>query len=306
MDTQCERVQRRGLMSAAAVLTLLTTAIAPAYAQVPAQAQPGQPNVPAGQQGGSRRDDVKIMEVVLTNAVKNGADTLARQMQIQEPGSIIVTGTARARGFVLDGYGVFFIVDVPDDEAERGLVQSGAAARAATRFLASVHREHSRQSLAALCGADAQKPGRPAGHAGSSGFRGHAVQVAAQQPGGSAAPASAATTQQPAPPGMASAQNVHRSARRRSVAAGSERVVHRGREDVRLIDAMLRYSGQLGIGPDEWLTVAAQDSEGPLTPGQLYDASTIVLRVKGSDVAAFLAGKLTREEVMKKVEIREF
>ena len=69
---------------------------------------------------------------------------------------------------------------------------------------------------------------------------------------------------------------------------------------------MIRYSGQLGIGPDEWVTVAAQDSEGPLTPGQLYDASTIVLRVKGSDVAAFLAGKLTAEEVMKKVEIREF
>ena len=91
----------------------MTTAISPAYAQAPAQPQPGLPNVPAGQQGGSRRDDVKIMEVVLTNAVKNGADTLARQMQIQEPGSIIVTGTARARGFVLDGYGVFFIVDVP-------------------------------------------------------------------------------------------------------------------------------------------------------------------------------------------------
>ena len=34
--------------------------------------------------------------------------------------------------------------------------------------------------------------------------------------------------------------------------------------------------------------------------------STIVLRVKGSDVAAFLAGKLTAEEVMKKVEVREF
>jgi hypothetical protein len=73
-----------------------------------------------------------------------------------------------------------------------------------------------------------------------------------------------------------------------------------------LINAMLRYSGQLGIGADEWLTVAAQDSEGPLTPGQLYDASTIVLRVKGSDVAAYLANKLTIQEVAKKVEVREF
>ena len=102
MDTQSERM----LTGAAIVLTLMA-AVAPAHAQAPAV-----PGVPAGQQP-SRRDDVKVMEVVLTNAVKNGADTLARQMQIQEPGSIIVTGTARARGFVLDGYGVFFIVDVP-------------------------------------------------------------------------------------------------------------------------------------------------------------------------------------------------
>src|SRR5689334_14958534 len=61
----------------------------------------------------ARRDDLKIIEGVLTNAVRNGADNLGRQMQISEPGSLIVTGTARARGFILDGYGAFFIVDVP-------------------------------------------------------------------------------------------------------------------------------------------------------------------------------------------------
>ncbi len=304
MDTQCERVQRRGLMSAAAVLTLLTTAIAPAYAQTPAQAQPGLPNVPAGQQGGSRRDDVKIMEVVLTNAVKNGADTLARQMQIQEPGSIIVTGTARARGFVLDGYGVFFIVDVP--MMKQSVVWSNQVLLREQRrdflrqYIAntpdSPSRRYAEQMLRSLDG----PPGMP-----QQGFRGTPSQVASQQPGGSAAPASAATTQQPPPPGMASAQNVP------DPLAGAPSLrdpneLYTEAVKTSLISAMIRYSGQLGIGPDEWVTVAAQDSEGPLTPGQLYDASTIVLRVKGSDVAAFLAGKLTAEEVMKKVEVREF
>jgi hypothetical protein len=72
-----------------------------------------------------------------------------------------------------------------------------------------------------------------------------------------------------------------------------------------LIDAMVRYGSQLRMGPDEWLTVAAQDAEGPL-PGQIYDASTIVLRIKGSDLAAYQSNKLTKEEVMKKVEVREF
>src|SRR4051794_24615304 len=61
----------------------------------------------------SRRNDLRMMEVILTNAVKLGADTLGRQMQSSDPGSLVVTGTARARGFVLDGYGVFFDVDVP-------------------------------------------------------------------------------------------------------------------------------------------------------------------------------------------------
>jgi hypothetical protein len=262
------------------------------------------PNVPAGQQGGSRRDDVKIMEVVLTNAVKNGADTLARQMQIQEPGSIIVTGTARARGFALDGYGVFFIVDVP--MMKQSVVWSNQVLLREQRrdflrqYIAntpdSPSRRYAEQMLRSLDG----PPGMP-----QQGFRGTPSQVAAQQPGGSAAPASAATTQQPAPPGMASAQNVP------DPLAGAPSLrdpneLYTEAVKAALISAMIRYSGQLGIGPDEWVTVAAQDSEGPLTPGQLYDASTIVLRVKGSDVAAFLAGKLTAEEVAKKVEIREF
>ena len=73
-----------------------------------------------------------------------------------------------------------------------------------------------------------------------------------------------------------------------------------------LIDAMLKYSVGLKLGPDEWLTVAARDAQGPLTPGQLDDASTIVIRIKGSDLAAFHASKLTREEVRKRVEVKEY
>ena len=41
-------------------------------------------------------------------------------------------------------------------------------------------------------------------------------------------------------------------------------------------------------------------------PGQINDSSTIVLRIKGSDLSAFQAGKLTREEVLKRVDVKEF
>ena len=46
-------------------------------------------------------------------AVKSGADKLALQMRASEPGSLFVIDTGRTRGFDLQGYGVFFDVDVP-------------------------------------------------------------------------------------------------------------------------------------------------------------------------------------------------
>jgi hypothetical protein len=264
----------------------------------PAQSAPPSPQsapapAPSTPSAGTRRDDLKIMEVVLTNAVKSGADTLARQMQIQEPGSIIVTGTARARGFVLDGYGVFFIVDVP--MMKQSVVWSTQVLLLQERrnflrqYIANTPdgpgRRYAEQMLRSL---DAP-PGGPS-------------QVAQQA--GNAATTPAQVAQQP-PPGVAAAQTVPDT-----LAAAPElrdpNEMYTEAVKSALINAMLRYSGQLGIGPDEWLTVAAQDSEGPLTPGQLYDASTIVLRVKGSDVAAYLANKLTIQEVTKKVEVREF
>ena len=54
--------------------------------------------------------------------------------------------------------------------------------------------------------------------------------------------------------------------------------------------------------------VAARDSEpgNRLVPGDAYDTTTWVLRVRGADLAAFRAGRLTLEEARKRVEVREF
>ena len=75
-----------------------------------------------------------------------------------------------------------------------------------------------------------------------------------------------------------------------------------------LIDAMLENSGPLVVAPEEWLTIAARDSEpgNRLVPGDSYDTTTWVLRVKGTDLAAFRAGRLSIEEARKRVEVREF
>jgi hypothetical protein len=72
------------------------------------------------------------------------------------------------------------------------------------------------------------------------------------------------------------------------------------------VDAMLDYSKPMDLLPDEWLTVALRGSEGPAAPGDLTEVRTVVLRVRGSDLTEFLAGRISREDVRKKVIVRQF
>ena len=53
------------------------------------------------------------MEGVLERAVANGADNLLRQVKHVMPEVPMLTGAPEVRGFRLDGYGVFFDVEVP-------------------------------------------------------------------------------------------------------------------------------------------------------------------------------------------------
>ena len=55
-----------------------------------------------------------MMEAVLSRAVLTGAEHLAEQLGSGNPNVSFFTGQARARGFVLDGYGVFFHVEIPE------------------------------------------------------------------------------------------------------------------------------------------------------------------------------------------------
>ena len=69
---------------------------------------------------------------------------------------------------------------------------------------------------------------------------------------------------------------------------------------------MLDSSKNLELGPDEWLTIAARNSEYALSTNEIMNLTTTILRVKGSDLADFLAGRLTKDEARQKVEVREF
>jgi hypothetical protein len=71
-----------------------------------------------------------------------------------------------------------------------------------------------------------------------------------------------------------------------------------------LIDAMLKFGQSLDLKPSEWMAIVARGAYGG--PGPVYEPSVLVLRVKGSDLNDFLAGRLSREGVEKRVQMRPY
>ena len=273
---------KSGMFVTAVVLATSGAAFAQTEApgQTPAAAQnvaPAQSVIPEKAME-ARRDAMHVMEGVLTASVRSGAAQLNRRIQAIQPSLMVLSGDARARGFLIEGYGVFFDVEIP------------AVSQSVLWSVRTLNRDREVGSSIALLRQAVNNVTDP-------GARQQAEQAlheieqevgpvpAAQQTG----TISAASTDTTAVSNIGDPGEEYTNA-----------VKHA------LIDAMLDYSASMKLGPDEWLTVAASDSQGPLMPGQLYDTSTTVLRVKGSDLLAYQTGKMSRDEMLKKVEVREF
>lgn len=71
-----------------------------------------------------------------------------------------------------------------------------------------------------------------------------------------------------------------------------------------LVNAMLDHSNSLGLRATEWLIVSARD--GSESPGQVNQPSTMTLRIKGSDLTEYVAGRITRDEARRRVLVRAF
>lgn len=295
-------------MNATAIL-LIGTLAAGAGGQQPEAAPSARPQTPAARPAPDpRRQDVQIMEVALTRALQKGARDLAELLKVNDPTSAFVTSIGRARGFILDGYGIFFDVDVP------GMKQS--AVWSAQVMQLNQDRERTVRAAGAMAPDDAR---RGAAFARVQQIDRLLRALQAGQvllpPGPSAtAPAQLVTPERveamsvnetvgvpgaPPPPGVPAIPDLQNVQIRDPNELYTEAVKRA------LIDAMLGYSKLLKIGDDEWLTVAASDSDGP-APGQLDDTSRILISIRGGDLAAFQAGKLTRDEMLKKVQVKEF
>ena len=250
-----------------------------------------QPPVPIAQEQGQAQARYRIflMEGVLERAVQNGAAVLSRQVRALSPDAMFLTGAAQVRGFRLDGYGVFFDVEVPGLRPTvawtlRAMADdSGASLAQLKAYVQKVQDPQSRQDLLrAIRNLELQMP---------------SARLAASD--------AALTTQPVAGPVSVATPTSIRSVDRLLLA--DPNAAYTREVKTALVDAMIENSGGLTVGPDEWLTVAARDGEpgNHLVPGDSYDQTTSVLRVKGSDLAAYRAGRATLEETRTRVEVRE-
>lgn len=239
------------------------------------------------------RYQIAVMEAALEQAVALGASQMNLQLQASAPDMVFLTGSPRARGFRLDDYGVFFHVDVP--VMRRSLAWTFRALRAQDGVSLAAIRDL-RRKLEEISDPSVREELEPAVRRVEQTLpvRGPAAPDERRRGGPTATAAAMDEPAQraplPAPP----------------VPVEDPSVAYTESVKTALINTMLDYSQRLTIKPDEWLTIAARDQEGSrLEAGDPYRTSTMVLRVRGSDLAAFHAGKIDADEARKRVEAME-
>jgi len=217
-----------------------------------------------------RHEQINLFEGSLEKAVTNAARHVAKDVQSRTSNVNFFTGDARAKGFILDGYGVFVYVEIPALDVTLTLMNYQLE-----RDAERVERDAQRKA-----DVDSGKPETT----------GNASPVSRVEPDVKAAPSLVIP-------------KTNREALQAVMDTGQN---YRNEVKLALADAMLDFSKNLDLKPDEWLSVAARGSDGALTPGEILQLTTVVLRIKGSDLSDYLAGRLTREEARAKVEVRQF
>ena len=281
----------------------------PAPAPAPAPSTPDR----GRQLAADARYKVRVMEGVLEKSVQQAALRLNEQLQRVSPDLIQLAGAAHARGYRLEGYGLFFDVEVP------------AAMRQTMGWTARVMRQQ-REGVSEALGALKRIAGEldPKDRADAEramrqielavlpvprGLRPADRPMAAAPPPAGAMGASTSTMIAPepaAPDGDKPAIVVAPPSEAEAMLWRSPDLAYEDQVREALIGAMLDWGALLPLSPDEWLTVAARDNQDVVMPGAAPDVVTIILRVKGSDLAERLAGRLPADELRRRVEVREF
>lgn len=283
-------------MSAWVVLALVVA--------VPAAAQEATTAKPVNMS--DMRHHIYVMEGALARAVDYGAKNLNREILAVMPGVFILAGEAQARGVYLEGYGVYFDVQVPmmrqsmmwslrtmidqdNATAERAISDLRKVGPSITDPAARAVFERSLKQL--------ESQAAPPNAYARTGNQANNPAVAANMvlPDGSAGVGAGAAAGVARPANKAWAQDPNR--------AYTEAVTKA------LVDAIIDYSTPMTFGPDQWLTVAARDNEGrdTLAPQDpLEEVVTMIYRIKGADLMDYRAGRISRDEARQRVQVSQF
>ena len=230
------------------------------------------------------RYQIGQMERVLEGAVEHGAKVWRDRFQSVLPADMLLSENARVRGFRLEGYGVLFDVEVPPlessplwsfqtlDQNDLGL---GSALDSLRTFVEKTGDVSVRQALKRV---ELQVgPAVPVAVADAQGAR--ATRVSSRQAGDDPARLSAVDPQE----------------------------AFRAEVKDALMEAMLDHGRGLDLAAGEWLTVAARRiSDRPALAPADSDAATVLIRMRGADLNAFLGGQIQREEALSRMDVRVF
>lgn len=259
---------------------------APAFAQAPQV-----------RESRDSRYQIGMMEGVLEKAVEHGAAVMRERLQQVLPADMLLSQPVRVRGIRLDGYGVIFDIDVPSlqtaplwslqtlDQNNLGLESAINAMRAHVDASGdpTLQQALQRMELAMPLPTLLSSP------------QGSNLAAPARMASGSALSADDATTSRRQP----ATDPIFTSPREASDAYHTE-------ISNALQEAMLDHSRGLAIGANEWLTVAAGGVDNQPLTGVSDDMYTVVISIKGSDLADFLGNRITHDEARQRIQVKVF
>jgi hypothetical protein len=232
------------------------------------------------------RYQIDTMERVLENAVEHGAAVMRDRLQALLPADMLLSENARARGFRLDGYGVFFDVVVPNLEGTMPWVFR-------TLDQTDLGLESALGTLRAMVDAQGGDPKL------QQALKRIELQVAPFVPAANISPSSSSGVQPSAGPGG-------RTGSPADPILSNPEEAYRAEVTEALMDAMLNHSRGLDLAAGEWLTVGARRDNAPRVSVGDSPARTIQIGVRADDLRAFLGGEITRDEARKRMDVRVF
>lgn len=299
-------------IAVAALLVLMLAAVGEAQtaAQEPLASPPA---VTRQMDRADLRRHIYTMEGALARAVAYGAQTLNREIRNAMPEVMALSGEPQARGVYLQGYGIYFDVSVPvlnqvmmwslrtmmgPDEGVlaalsqlKSYVQTEKNAATRSSLENMIQRLELQLGPLSNAAADQVTPlGRPAA---GSGVSANATMVVPE----------------PAPVMPEAGAPAPRVDKRYFQDPNAINRAYTEAVQNALIDTIVDYAMPAAINPEEFLTIAARDNmqRDSLAPPDPYEeVITLLLSIKGSDLAAYRAGQIDAAEVRKRIQIREF